>query len=247
MRTEVTFFNQTSSDYLAEYDRGTPEGYSFRVRREKVFDVLEPGEGKRVLDLASGPGIMIKGLREHDYEVTCVDAAPDMIELAKRVAGNDPHVTCEVGDAYGLRFDTGSFDTMIAMGLIEYLEDQARFLGEAARVVKSGGYMIITVPNVWSPWRMWNHALRLVRNAVRPSKATGLLHREYTKRGFETLLREHGFESEKTLYYNFKLIPYPLDRLLPRFTVAQSRIFEHLDKTPLKFLGTGFIVKARKL
>src|SRR3989338_1043389 len=103
MRTEVTFFNKTSADYRAEYERETPEGYSFRVRREKVLALLPAGTGKHILDLASGPGIMIKGLRAKGYRVTCVDAAPDMIAIAKKEAGSDTEVVCEVGDAYALR------------------------------------------------------------------------------------------------------------------------------------------------
>jgi SAM-dependent methyltransferase len=245
MRTEVSYFNDTSSSYLAEYGRETPEGYSFRIRRDKVLRLLPDGRGKSVLDLASGPGVMIKGLRAKGYAVTCVDAAPEMVELAKREAGNDPAVTCEVGDAYALRFADGSFDAITAMGLIEYLEEEGRFLKEAARILKPGGTFVITVPNVWSPWRIWNRLLRAVRKTVRPSKQTGLLHREYSRRGFADLLERHGFSARETVYYNFKLVPYPLDRLFPRLTVRQSTVFEKFG-APLRFLGTGFIVRALK-
>lgn len=245
MRTEVSYFNETSSAYRAEYERETPEGYSFRVRREKVLALLPDGNGKKILDLASGPGVMIRGLREKRYAVTCVDAAPDMIELAKKEAGADPAITCEVGDAYDLRFENESFDVITAMGLIEYLDDENKHLAEVARVLKSGGVFLITVPNVWSPWRMWNHFLRLVRGIVRPTKLK-LLHREYTRHGFERLLARHGLEMRRVLYYNFKLIPFPLDRLFPRVTVWQSEFFERLDRTPLRFLGTGFIAEAVK-
>lgn len=246
MRTEVSYFNKTSTEYAAEYGRETPEGYSFRVRREKVLNLLPDGNGKKILDLASGPGVMIKGLRAKGYAVTCVDAAPDMIELAKKEAGNDPDVTCEVGDAYHLRFDNASFDVVTAMGLIEYLDDEERYLRETARVLKPGGVFLITVPNVLSPWRAWNRVLRGIRSLARPSKETGLLHREYTRSGFNALLEQNGFSVRSTLYYNFKLIPYPLDRVLPRLTVSQSTLFEKLDQTPLRFLGTGFIIGASK-
>ncbi len=73
-----------------------------------------------------------------------------------------------------------------------------------------------------------------------------MIHREYTLSRAKRILREAGFKVETSWYYNFKLIPYPFDVKLPRFAVAQSKLFENLDKTPLKFLGTGFIVKATK-
>lgn len=246
MRTEVAYFNDISTTYLGWYRDETPEGYSFRIRREKVLKMLPNGAGKKIIDLASGPGIMIKGLRARGYDVTCVDAAPDMIELAKKEAGTDPLVKCEVGDAYSLRFRDEEFDIMTAMGLIEYLTDEPKYLREAHRIIKNGGKLIITLPNVWSPWRLWNRALRLIAGIFRPNTQDALLHREYTVKEFNELLKAHGFAPTRVWYYNFKIVPFPLDRLLPRLTVLQSKLFEKLDSTPLKFLGTAFIVEATR-
>ncbi len=243
MRTEVTYFNDLSKTYLGWYTEETPEGYSFRVRREKVLKMLPDGTNKHVLDLACGPGIMIKGLRAKNYRVTAVDAAPDMVALAKNEAPNDAMVTCEVGDAYALSVEDKSFDIVTAMGLIEYLDDEPKYMSETNRIIKDGGVAIITYPNVWSPWRIWNRFLRFV---TRFGKKPLLLHREYTVKRTLAQFRAHGFEPTRVVYYNFKLVPFPLDRYFPRFTVWTSKVFEHLDRTPLKFLGTAFIVEATK-
>jgi ubiquinone/menaquinone biosynthesis C-methylase UbiE len=244
MRTEVTYFNDLSKTYLGWYSDETPEGYSFRVRREKVFKMLpHDGNGLHILDLACGPGIMIKGLRARNYTVTAIDAAPDMVELAKKELPNDPLVTCAVGDAYALDVQNGQYDIVTAMGLIEYLDDEPRYMKEMNRIIKNGGTAIITYPNIWSPWRIWNRILRFIAHR---GKKPLLLHREYTVKRTLDQFKEHGFEPTRVVYYNFKLIPFPLDRYLPRFTVWTSKIFEHLDRTPLKFLGTAFIVEAKK-
>ncbi len=244
MRTEVTYFNDMSKTYLGWYGDETPEGYSFRVRREKVLDMLPDGEGLHILDLACGPGIMIKGLRAKHYQVTAIDAAPDMVELAKKEAAGDPKVKCEVGDAYSLSVPDGAFDIVTAMGLIEYLDDEPRYMKETNRILKPGGTAIITYPNVWSPWRIWNRILRMI---TRPGKKPLLLHREYTVKRTLEQFKAHGFEPTRVSYYNFKLVPFPLDRFFPRFTVWTSKIFEHLDRTPFKFLGTAFIVEGKKV
>ena len=243
-RTEVTYFNDLSKTYLGWYSQESPEGYSFRVRREKILNMLPDGTGMHILDLACGPGIMIKGLRAKHYRVTAIDAAPDMVELAKKELPNDAMVTCEVGDAYALSVSDASFDTVTAMGLIEYLDAEPKYLKEMNRIIKNGGIAIITYPNVWSPWRIWNRFLRFV---IRRGKKPLLLHREYTVKRTLAQLRAHGFEPTEVLYYNFKLVPFPLDRFFPRCTVWTSKIFEHFDKTPLRFLGTAFIVKATKV
>src|SRR5581483_4694519 len=103
MRKEVTYFNNKSKAYREEYDRVTPEGYSFRVRREKVLELTPAAKpGATAADIASGPGVMIPGLRAKGYKVTCLDAAPEMIERIKDEYPNLPDVTAMVGDAYEL-------------------------------------------------------------------------------------------------------------------------------------------------
>lgn len=244
LRPEVAYFNDKSIAYRKEYDLVTAEGYSFRVRREKVLAMVP--EGSNVVDVASGPGIMIPGLRAKKCRITVSDAAPEMIARVKDEYGNAPDVRAVVADAYKLPFENGEFDVATAMGLVEYLDDEARYLDEMKRIVRPGGLFIITFPNHPSPWRWMGRvmlkAARLLGKKPTPGNVT---HREYTASGATALLNKHGFTSEKIVYYNFKLVPYPLDRWLPRFTVWQSRLFEHLDKGPLRWLGTGFIIKAK--
>lgn len=246
LRPEVAYFNDKSVEYRKEYDRTTAEGYSFRVRREKVLDMVPPRT--RVVDIACGPGVMIAGLRSKHCEITCTDAAPEMIERIKDEYVDLKDVTAVVGDAYKLPFADDQFDVALAMGLIEYLADEDQFLKEVDRILKSGGTFIITFPNYTSPWRAFNRfALWAKRLLGKRSSGSGVTHREYHARRAAELLNKHGFTTLETQYYNFKLIPYPLDRWLPRFTLAQSRLFERLDRTFLGFIGTGFIIKARKL
>ncbi|HEY4526519.1 MAG TPA: class I SAM-dependent methyltransferase [Candidatus Paceibacterota bacterium] len=244
LRPEVQFFNDTSVSYRKEYDRQTPEGYSFRVRREKVLAMVP--ENSKVLDIACGPGVMIPGFRSKHCLITCTDAAPEMIARIKDEYGEVSDLTAVVGDAYALPFESYTYDVATAMGLIEYLEDQGTFLGEAHRVLRQGGILIITFPNYHSPWRAANRFLVALKRLLGQKSSGTVMHREYTARRAMELLTDHGFDVEDVLYYNFKLIPYPLDRKLARFTVMQSRIFEHLDRGPLKWLGTAFIIRATK-
>jgi ubiquinone/menaquinone biosynthesis C-methylase UbiE len=244
LRPEVTYFNDKSVAYREEYERETPEGYSFRVRREKVL-ALTPSKTK-VLDIASGPGVMVEALRKKDCLVACVDAAPEMIA---RTLEEHPGVRAVVGDAYSLPFGNGEFDVALAMGLIEYLEHEDTCLREAHRVLRPGGSLIITFPNYASPWRAFNRfGLYLLSFFRKPKEFSerNVFHREYTVRGADALLRKSGFSPREVVYYNFKLIPYPLDVWFPRFASAQSRVFEPLDATFLKFFGTAFIIKASR-
>lgn len=241
LRREVEYFDKKSIGYRKEYDRETPEGYSFRVRRDKVLTLVP--EGTNVLDIASGPGIMVRGLEARQCAITLIDAAPEMIACAKN---EFPHIRALVGDAYALPFGDSEFDVATAMGLVEYLEHEDTFYKETRRVLKQDGRLIVTFPNYWSPWRVFNRLALALLNLFRAKKDVEITHREYTAQRAKKLLTENGFLPERIIYYNFKLIPYPLDHLFPRFTVFLSRIFEPLDRTPLAFFGTGFIVMARR-
>ncbi|MBM3272858.1 class I SAM-dependent methyltransferase [Candidatus Kaiserbacteria bacterium] len=245
MRSEVAYFDKKTVAYRAEYDRVTPDGHSFRIRRQRVLEMIPRGDGD-VLDLASGPGVMVDGLLEKGYRVTCTDAAPEMIERAKEEHGSKANVSFMVGDAYGLDVPAESYDIVTAMGLIEYLDREDDFLTEVGRILKPRGTFIVTYPNYTSPWRAWNRIGLAVLGLIRPAKVPEITHREYTARAAARRLQAHGFEVVDCVYYNFRLVPYPLDRWFPRLTVIQSRALEFLARTVLGFLGTGFILKARK-
>ncbi len=255
MRKEVSFFNDTSTAYDAEYARETPEGYSFRVRRERVLELVpQDGTGKRVLDIAGGPGVMVSGFHEKGYAVDCVDAAPDMIEIARKKYGDLAHTTFAVGDVYALtKYEDGSLDVVTAMGLVEYLDDQDRAMSEMARVVKPGGTAIVTFPNRPSFWRGWARFLRSTTAAPRAlhrlvtgRKKYPIDHREYTEEEARAYMERHGLVPDTVVYYNFKVTPFPFDKWFPGFTVWQSGKLERPGRPLERMYATAFIVRATK-
>jgi ubiquinone/menaquinone biosynthesis C-methylase UbiE len=253
-RKEVRWFNDVSTSYRREYDRETTDGFSFRMRRDKVAAVLpEKGAGKTVLDIACGPGVMVAPLTKRGYHVTSVDAAPEMIARAKEEHGGNPLADFAVGDVYHLNYPDATFDSVIAMGLVEYLDDEPRAFSEMARVLKPGGLLIVSFPNYWAPWRIWSRFVMFLTSLPRRlyKRLTGnpghyITHREYTLRTAKAWFTHAGVTPTRAWYYNFKLIPWPLDQALPRITVAQSKLCESLDTTPLRSLGTGFNLSGTK-
>ena len=249
---EVDFFDRTSKRYLAKYDELNTEGYSFRMRRDKVEKMIKGNhEGKTLLDIGAGPGIMIEAILRYGYNVVAADAAPKMLELAKEQFGNNPKVEFLVTDARQIPKGDNSYDVATAMGLVEYFEEDDTYYKEMRRVLKPNGELIVSYTNIFSPWRVFNRVALMILRPLRKlvgidtsGKDNNIRHKEYTVSGVKEQLRKNGFEPTEVVYYNFKLIPYPLDNMLGRVTVWQSKAFEPLDKTPLKWLGTAFIVKS---
>jgi len=99
----------------------------------------ELGTGpRRVLDLGCGAGFLANDLAARGFAVTGVDSAVESLAVA---AAHDRtrRVTYRPGDATALDFGAGSFDAVCAMDLLEHVEEPARLVAEAARVLVPGG------------------------------------------------------------------------------------------------------------
>ena len=107
------------------------------VRRARVH------RGDAVLDCATGTGDLAIAFRRAvgpGGRVVGTDFTPEMIALAR---AKSPEVTFEVADVKNLPYEDGSFDVAsIAFG-IRNVDDPAKGIAEMARVVKSGGRVVI--------------------------------------------------------------------------------------------------------
>jgi ubiquinone/menaquinone biosynthesis C-methylase UbiE len=117
--------------------------------RAAVIDWVDPAPGKRILDLACGPGTLTYRLARDvspDGEVVGIDLAPGMIELARREAPVGLPVRFELMDMEDLRFPDGDFDAAACGHGLSFVPDLPRTLTEARRVIKAGSRMAASVP-----------------------------------------------------------------------------------------------------
>jgi len=101
--------------------------------------------GKDVLEVACGPGIGLGALASRarrlvagDYDLTCLGVCRS--HYGTRV----PLLRL---DAQRLPFPDGSFDLVIMFEAIYYLPDPERFFGEARRILRPGGRLLLALPN----------------------------------------------------------------------------------------------------
>jgi len=106
---------------------------------QRVFNLL-PDSG-RVLNAGAGRGGMSLLLDQHGYRVTSVDLHPDHFQVG--------HLTCQFADLNKpLALGEEGFDAVLAVEVFEHLENPWGFLREALRVLKDGGSLIFTTPNL---------------------------------------------------------------------------------------------------
>ena len=94
-----------------------------------------------VLDLGCGPGTITVGLARRAGRVVGLDMSEDMAQAARDYAATEgiANVAFEVGSAYELPFDDGSFDVVYAHQVLQHLAEPIRALREARRVLRPGG------------------------------------------------------------------------------------------------------------
>jgi demethylmenaquinone methyltransferase/2-methoxy-6-polyprenyl-1,4-benzoquinol methylase len=166
-----------------------------------------PSGGGRVLDVATGTGLVAAALLERGFEVTGLDQSPDMLALAqRRFAGR---VELVEGSADDLPFPDASFDHLTFTYLLRYVDDPAATMRELARVVRPGGTVAMLefgLPRgIWRPlWDVWvGVGLPLAGRVISPGwhevgRFLGGSIRDFDERWpvplLLTAMREAGFE-----------------------------------------------------
>ena len=106
-----------------------------------VWGLLRGRKPGRLLDVPSGPGYFAKQAGENGF-----DAIAAEIDESLHVLPGVKYVNANMGEK--LPFPDGSFDYVVSIEGIEHTENAFRFLRECSRVLKSGGMMYLTTPNV---------------------------------------------------------------------------------------------------
>jgi demethylmenaquinone methyltransferase / 2-methoxy-6-polyprenyl-1,4-benzoquinol methylase len=122
--------------------------------RRAMVDAVRAGPGERVLDVATGTGLVARALvRRYGCRVVGLDQSEQMLGRARALVG--PEVELVRGEAERLPFGYGEFDALTFTYLLRYVDDPAATMRELARVVRPGGRVAMLeffVPRgVWHP------------------------------------------------------------------------------------------------
>jgi demethylmenaquinone methyltransferase/2-methoxy-6-polyprenyl-1,4-benzoquinol methylase len=111
--------------------------------RQALVDYIDPRSGMRILDVATGTGMVAFALAARGAEVVGLDQSEAMLDGARARLKRSPELagrlSLVLGEAEGLPYADGEFDALSFTYLLRYVDDRAATLRELARVVKPGG------------------------------------------------------------------------------------------------------------
>jgi ubiquinone/menaquinone biosynthesis C-methylase UbiE len=261
------FFRDHSTYWRDIYQADTLSARIYRERQAVVLgmiDRLEIPEGARVLDIGCGAGQTAVALAQREFMVTAADSVEDMLELTSQAAAEAGVIrsvkTC-LADVCELMLPSDSFEIVVAMGVLPWVDRPEKAISEICRVLRSGGHLVLTVDNSWClnqmldplcfpglrplRWRIGEMLEKLkLRHPSRPR-----LHRHSIKH-IDGLLRRNGLQKLESKTLGFGPFTFLKQALFP--DSISIRIHQKLQnlaesKVPgLRWLGTEYVVLARK-
>lgn len=118
---------------------------------EHLVRELEPQEGERWLDVATGTGAVATLAARAGAEVTASDLAPALVETARRLAAEEGlDIAYGVADVEELPYGNADFDVVSSSFGAIFAPDHKRVAHELARVTKPDGRIGLTA---WDPSR----------------------------------------------------------------------------------------------
>lgn len=158
-----------------------------------IFNRLNP-QNNKILDIGCFDGTFLSLVKNQNNDFYGLDASDWAIEHMRKKEMKIQKFFFD--DKTELPFENDFFDIVIAGEIIEHIFDTDFFLEEISRVLKPGGKLLISTPNVASLGRR----LFLLFGAnpiieLSPNEADSVGHiRYFTRKTLKKILEKHGFK-----------------------------------------------------
>jgi SAM-dependent methyltransferase len=166
----------------------------FNTDTRKLYDsidaVRELPAGSNVLDIPTGGGVALRGLRpDLDIRYVAADIAPEMLARTKHVAEERGLGMVEVqsADAEDLPFEDGEFDLVQSFAGLHCFPNPRKAVLEIARVVRPGGEFKGSV-------FLTGTGLRY-RPAIAGGRMAGVMGPSGTRSDLDAWLHDAGFQN----------------------------------------------------
>jgi SAM-dependent methyltransferase len=128
-------------EVAGQMERHYSPGRTWEATARSFLGLLHLGD---VLDAGSGDGALAALLAPRARRITCLDRSEKVLSAARQRLGHRANVEFAPGDVERLPFQDRRFDQVLAFNVLTYVDDPARAVAEAARVLRPGGDLVVT-------------------------------------------------------------------------------------------------------
>ena len=196
-----------------------------------------------------GPAVFAQRCVDRRLDYVGIDISPVMVQRAQALGLNG--VQYLVGDLHTLAEYEGQMDGVLAIGLLDYLEDPLEGIEALSRCVRPGGVMIVSFRNRHSLPRLLRD---VARTLLRPWRGQsnrraffGLVHERSFDVSSELIpaLQRIGYERFDTSYFNCS--PFFFDFPMPRWLWRRWRLWDAaVASQSTRYLCSGAVLVAQK-
>ena len=115
---------------------------------ETVFTLINKNKDSKIVDIPSGYGAFVLRLKDNGFNNVIAIDIKNILKI--------DHDKFSTGDmTKTLPMETNSIDTLVCIDGIEHINKQFKFINEVHRVLKTGGELVISTPNISSLRSRW--------------------------------------------------------------------------------------------
>ncbi len=124
------------------------EDYNMMHERHRIFpEILKPQNPKRILDVASGIGVVATRIKNnYDGEIVCNDISPTCLHSLRKLGVPTMSFNLDEEDK-NFPIADRDFDAVIALATIEHLIHVDHFVEEIHRILTDDGCLYLSAPN----------------------------------------------------------------------------------------------------
>lgn len=222
--------------YDQVFRRGRGIQWFWHRHRFRQVESHLPADCRRLLDLGCGPGTFLGNLERPVERALGVDLAEPQIDYARRHYSR-PGLEFRVADLRVAEIE-GPFDAAVSIEVIEHLppEEVAPFLRAVHGLLRPGGTLILSTPNVRSLWPLLEWTVSRIGPVDYSAQHLDL----FDRRRLAATAREAGFEplATKTFFVLAPFLALLSTRLAEGLLAAEARL--------LPALGAELLLVARR-
>jgi ubiquinone/menaquinone biosynthesis C-methylase UbiE len=207
--------NQTSTkEHWEKIYAGVRNVYSLYLYQQQLVEILKSQlaniNGSRILEVGCGKGNELLQLAKDDASCFGLDFSEAALSLVRsRLEKEAARLVLVCGDARDLPCKSNSFDMIFSQGVLEHFTEPEILLLEQHRAVRSGGIVVVEVPNKWTLYTIYKHVLMRLHRWP-PGWET-----QYSPSELKTLMNNCGFEIVDCVGWDS--IPFKVYRKLKKF------------------------------